>query len=79
MEVNHVTIIKYASAITILIAMVLHTIGATPWNAYVQLLGATGWCYVGYKWNEKAIVLNFLPQFFIIIPLLVYTYILIGN
>ena len=79
MEVNHVTIIKYASAITILIAMVLHTMGVTPWNSYVQLLGATGWCYVGYKWNEKAIVLNFLPQFFIIIPLLVYTYILIGN
>ena len=46
---DHVWFIKYASAITILIAMVLHTMGITPYNAYVQLLGATGWCYVGYK------------------------------
>ena len=71
---DHVWFIKYASAITILIAMVLHTIGFTPYNAYVQLLGATGWCYVGYKWNEKALLLNFLPQFAIIIPTLVWIY-----
>ena len=71
---DHVWYIKYASAITILIAMLLHTLGVTPWNAYVQLLGATGWCYVGYKWNEKALLLNFLPQFAIIIPTLVWIY-----
>lgn len=75
---NHVTIIKYASAVTILIAMILHTVGATPWNAYVQLVGASGWCYVGWYWNEKAILLNFLPQFFIIIPLLIFTLISAG-
>ena len=71
---NHVWFIKYASAITILIAMVLHTMGITPYNAYVQLLGATGWCYVGYKWNEKALLLNFLQQFPIIIPTLIWIY-----
>tara|TARA_B100000927_G_C16471872_1_gene471915 strand:- start:1458 stop:1694 length:237 start_codon:yes stop_codon:yes gene_type:complete len=71
---DHVWYIKYASAITILIAMLLHTLGVTPWNAYVQLIGATGWCYVGYKWNEKALLLNFLPQFAIIIPTLVWIY-----
>ena len=71
---DHVWYIKYASAITILIAMLLHTLGVTPWNAYVQLLGATGWCYVGYKWNEKALLLNFMPQFAIIIPTLVWIY-----
>lgn len=74
MNRDHVWFIKYASAFTILFAMVLHTMGVTPWNAYVQLLGATGWCYVGYKWNEKALLLNFLPQFFIIIPTLIWIY-----
>lgn len=71
---NHVTIIKYASAVTILIAMVLHVAGITSWNSFTQMIGAAGWIYVGYRWNEKAIILNFLPQFFIIIPMLVMLY-----
>jgi hypothetical protein len=71
---DYVKYIKYASAVTILIAMVLHTLGITPWNAFAQLIGAAGWCYCGWKWRENSILLNFLPQFFIIVPLLVYTY-----
>lgn len=67
-----VFIVKWASAIIILIAMVFHVLGMTPWNSYLQLIGASGWVYVGYKWNEKAIITNFLPQFFIIIPGLIY-------
>lgn len=69
---DHVFYIKYASAIVILTAMVFHVQGWTPWNSLLQMLGAAGWIYVGYKWNEKAIVLNFLPQFAIIIPGLIY-------
>jgi len=72
MHTDLVFIIKWLSAITILIAMVFHVLGITPWNSYLQLLGASGWVYVGYKWNEKAIIMNFLPQFFIIIPGLIY-------
>ena len=68
--------IKYASAVTILSAMVLHVAGITPWNSILQLLGAAGWVYVGWKWNEKAIILNFLPQFAIIVPMLVWIYLL---
>ena len=64
--------IKWLSAIVILCAMVLHVLGITPYNSILQLIGAAGWTYVGYKWNEKAIILNFLPQFFIIIPGLIY-------
>jgi len=71
---NHITIIKYSSAVVILCAMVLHTAGITPWNSIAQLLGATGWVYVGYRWKEKALLLNFLPQFVIIIPMLVAIY-----
>jgi len=52
--------------------MVLHVLGITPYNSIMQLCGAAGWTYVGYKWNEKAIITNFLPQFFIIIPGLIY-------
>ena len=73
---THVTVIKYSSAVTILIAMVLHVLGITPWNSFAQMLGASGWIYAGYRMNERAIILNFLPQFFIIIPLLIYTYII---
>ena len=71
-----VIIVKYSSAVLILIAMVLHVAGITPWNSIVQMLGAAGWIDVGYKWNEKAIILNFLPQFAIIIPMLVWIYFL---
>jgi len=66
--------VKWASACVILIAMVFHVLGITPWNSFLQLIGAAGWVYVGWKWNERAIILNFLPQFAIIIPGLIYLY-----
>ena len=66
--------VKWFSAMVILTAMVFHVLGLTPWNSMLQLLGATGWTYVGIKWRERAIVLNFLPQFFIIIPGLIYMF-----
>ena len=72
---NHITVIKYGSAITILLAMILHVAGVTPWNSILQMIGAAGWIYVGWRWNEKAIILNFLPQFAIIIPMLVWMYV----
>jgi hypothetical protein len=73
---NHVTVIKYASAVTILIAMVLHVAGMTPWNSFAQMIGASGWIYAGWRMNEKAIILNFLPQFFIIVPMLIGLYLI---
>jgi hypothetical protein len=69
---DHVFYLKWASAVVILCAMVLHVLSITPYNSILQLIGAAGWTYVGYKWNEKAIIVNFLPQFFIIIPGLIY-------
>lgn len=64
--------VKWFSAMVILTAMVFHVLGLTPWNSMLQLVGATGWTYVGIKWRERAIVMNFLPQFFIIVPGLIY-------
>jgi len=74
--VNHITVVKYASAVTILIAMVLHVAGITPWNSFAQMIGASGWIYAGWRMNEKAIILNFLPQFFIIVPMLIGLYLI---
>jgi hypothetical protein len=71
---DYTVVIKWCSAVTILIAMVGHVLGWTPWNSILQLIGAAGWTYVGLKWKERAIVLNFLPQFFIIIPGLIYLF-----
>jgi len=72
--IDHVTVIKYSSAVLILAAMVMHVSGFVPWNSITQMAGAAGWCYVAYKWKEKAIMLNFLPQFAIIIPMLIWIY-----
>ena len=44
--------------------------------ALAKLIGAAGWCYVGYKWKENAMLLNFIPQFIIIIPMLVWIYVI---
>lgn len=60
--------IKWCSATIIPIAMVFHVMGWTPWNSILQMFGAAGWIYVGRKTGERALILNFLPQFFIIIP-----------
>ena len=66
--------VKWTSATIILIAMVFHVMGWTPWNSILQMIGAAGWVYVGKKMRESAIILNFLPQFFIIIPGLIILY-----
>ena len=71
----HVVFIKYTSAVLILVAMIFHVAGITPWNSILQMIAASGWKYVGYKWKENAVILNFLPQFFIIIPMLLWMYV----
>jgi len=71
---SHVVFIKYTSAVLILVAMIFHVAGITPWNSILQMIAASGWIYVGWKWKEKAIILNFLPQFAIIIPMLIWIY-----
>ena len=68
MRCNKVSVAKWTSATIIPIAMIFHVMGWTPWNSILQMFGAAGWVYVGTKTGERALVLNFLPQFFIIIP-----------
>ena len=71
---DHVTVIKYMAAVTLVTAMIFHTLGITPINSILQMIGAGLWCYVAIQWKEKAMLLNFLPQFFIIIPALIWMY-----
>ena len=54
--------------------MVFHTLGITPWNSFLQMIGIAGWTFVALRWNERSILLNFLPQLLIIIPGLIYLY-----
>jgi len=71
---DYTTIVKWCSAVIILIAMVFHTLGITPWNSILQLIGIAGWTYVAIQWDERALLLNFLPQVLIIIPGLIYLF-----
>ena len=64
--------VKWFAATMILFALPLHILGITPWNSILQIIGALAWVYVGIKWNEKSLVLNFLPQIFMIIAGLIY-------
>ena len=68
MRCNKISVAKWTSATIIPIAMIFHVMGWTPWNSILQMFGAAGWVYVGTKTGERALLLNFLPQFFIIIP-----------
>ena len=68
MRCNKISVAKWTSATIIPIAMIFRVMGWTPWNSILQMFGAAGWVYVGTKTGERALLLNFLPQFFIIIP-----------
>jgi hypothetical protein len=37
--------VKWFSAVIVLIAMVFHVMGWTPWNSILQMIGAAGWVY----------------------------------
>lgn len=69
---DYTIIVKWVSAAMILCAMPLHILGITPYNSILQIIGACGWVYVGIKWDEDSLVLNFLPQIFMIIIGLIY-------
>ena len=66
--------LKYFSALTILTAICLHSLNIHPLNIYVHLIGACTWSVVGFVWKENSIILNFLPQIFILGGGLLYNY-----
>ena len=67
--------LKYLSAAVILVAIGLHTMPEVyPYNVIVHLVGAVLWTIVGLKWKEGSVLLNFLPQIFILGGGLIYQY-----
>ena len=67
-----VNVIKYVAATVILLAIGLHAFDMYPYNVFVHIAGAILWTYVGFKWKEGSILLNFVPQIFILGAGLVY-------
>ena len=67
------TYLKYFSAFTILSAICLHALNIHPLNVIVHMIGACTWSVVGFAWKENSIILNFLPQVFILGGGLLYT------
>lgn len=52
--------VKWASSITILTAIAIRASGVheVQWiDMLLSAIGATGWCFVGYRWNDRALVL----------------------
>ena len=71
---NIIFFLKYFSACTIVTAICLHAINIHPLNVLVHLIGAFTWSIVGFAWKEKSILLNFVPQVFILSAGLIWTY-----
>ena len=69
---NEFVILKYTAATTILIAIALHAFDMYPYNVFVHIAGAIMWTVVGIKLKEGSILLNFVPQIFILGAGLVY-------
>jgi hypothetical protein len=60
-------VLKYISATIILFAMFLHTQPHLfPYNVYVHIMGAALWSVWAYANKDKAVMLNFFPQIFIL-------------
>jgi len=73
-EEKWVHILKYISATIIISAMFLHAFDLFPYNIIVHIIGAALWTIVGFKWKEPSILLNFLPQIFILGGGLIYAF-----
>lgn len=72
---NIIFYLKYFSAITIVLAICLHAFNIHPLNVLIHFIGACTWSVVGFAWKEKSILLNFVPQVFILGGGLIYNYI----
>ncbi len=68
-----IVFLKYFSACTIVLAICLHALNIHPLNVIIHLIGACTWSVVGYVWKENSIMLNFVPQVFILGGGLVWT------
>ena len=50
-------IIKWAASVVQILGYGATAMGLTPWNLYFFLVGILGWFIVGWRWNDRAIML----------------------
>jgi len=51
------TTIKWAASLVQIVGYGATAMGLTPWNIYAFLVGIAGWFIVGWRWNDRAIML----------------------
>ncbi|WP_299048414.1 DUF6552 family protein [uncultured Tateyamaria sp.] len=49
--------IKWTASIVQILGYGATAMGLTPWNIYFFLVGILGWFVVGWRWNDRAIML----------------------
>ena len=49
--------VKWASSIVIIVGMILSSLNVYPINLYVHTVGVAGWLWVGFLWNDRALIL----------------------
>ena len=49
--------IKWAASAVQILGYGATAMGLTPWNLYFFLVGIIGWFIVGWRWNDRAIML----------------------
>ena len=49
--------VKWAASIVQILGYGATAMGFTPWNIYFFLGGILGWFIVGWRWNDRAIML----------------------
>ena len=63
MPKNKTWYIKWATSIILLIGMIVgrglnnHTYPFLGFDTFCSLVGAMGWCYMGFKWGDRAMIL----------------------
>lgn len=65
--------VKWISSIIMLLGMSLTSIGFTPYNLFLHLIGVTGWLIVGVLWHDRALItVNSVGAFIFLTGLIKY-------
>jgi len=47
---------KWASSLTLIVAMIMTTKNMWPYNMFLQCIGVSGWLVVSIIWNDRALI-----------------------
>ena len=49
--------VKWLASITLLIGLTFTSTNIYPLNLYFMIIGTIAWAWVGYKWNDRSLLL----------------------